>query len=198
MRYYIHRTDEALEHALRVTGSERANHKYVSRINVGGRFRYFYTPEELAAFRAGKKIGRKKAENQGGNNTARKSNSGAGIRVVRKDGTKQRVRPISRKARSSERGRLTIERLLWGKRKKKRMKGVTVKPINTAKPSSDSQIQVIRKDKASYRVKPKPKSKSETSIKVTRENNKSYKVRPVDTKRRRRTYRPGLTVTRRT
>ena len=196
MRYYIHRTDEALEHALRVTGAERANHKYVSRINVGGRFRYFYTPEELAAFRAGKKIGRKKAENQAGNNTAHKSKSGAGIQVVRKDGTKQRVRPISRKARSSETGRLTLERLLWRKRKKKRTKSVTVKPINTTKSSSDSQIKVVRKDKTSYHVK--PKSKSETSIKVTRENNKSYKVRPVDSKRRRRTYRPGLTVTRRT
>jgi hypothetical protein len=195
MNYYVHRTDEALEHALRVTGAERPNHKYVSRINVGGRFRYFYTPEELAAFRAGKKIGRKKAESQPGN-TTRKPKSGAGIKVIRKDGSKQRVKPISSKTSSSETGRQILERLLKRRRKKKRKNQITVKPINSTNSKSDSQLQVIRKDRTSTIVKPKTKSKP--TLKVTTENNKSYKVRPVNSKRRRRTYRSGLTVMRRT
>ena len=193
MNYYVHRTDEALEHALRVTGAERPNHKYVSRINVGGRFRYFYTPEELAAFRAGKKIGRKKAESQTGN-TTRKPKSGASIKVIRKDGSKQRVKPISSTASSSETGRQILERLLKRRHKKKRKNQITVKPINSAKSNTDSQLQVIRKDKTPTAVKPKTKSKP--TLKVTTENNKSYKVRPTNPKRKRKTRKPGLTVTR--
>lgn len=174
MNYYVHRSGEVLEHALRERGAERANHKYVTRINVGGRYRYFYTPEELAAYRAGKKVGRKKAESQSVETTKRKPKSG--IRVIRKDGTSYRVKPISTKASSSETGRQILERLLSGKRRKKRKNA-------SAKAKSNTRLKLVNEDGSRYKVRPKPsKPKTDTRLKVINEDGTRYRVRSKSTK----------------
>ena len=120
MNYYVHRSGEVLEHALRERGAERANHKYYARVNVGGRFRYFYTPQELAAYRSGKKVGRAKAEGQA-SDTNRSKNSSA-IKVIRKDGTSQSVKPIktSRTPRDSKDIWFRIVNDLFKKKRKKK------------------------------------------------------------------------------
>ena len=52
--YYVHRSgeDEYLEHSIFQKGV-RGSHKYIARMNIGGKMRYFYDPRELAVFKAG-------------------------------------------------------------------------------------------------------------------------------------------------
>lgn len=52
--YYVHRSgeDEHLEHSIFQKGV-RGSHKYIARMNIGGKMRYFYDPRELAVFKAG-------------------------------------------------------------------------------------------------------------------------------------------------
>lgn len=52
--YYVRRTgdDDYLEHSIFQKGV-RGNHKYIARMNIGGKMRYFYDPRELAVFKAG-------------------------------------------------------------------------------------------------------------------------------------------------
>lgn len=38
-------------------GSQKANHKYVARVQVGNGWKYFYSTAELAAYKAGKTVG---------------------------------------------------------------------------------------------------------------------------------------------
>ena len=59
--YYVHRTpeyDEELAHSLGGWIKRRAQgaHKYIAKIPVGGKMRYFYTQAELAAYKAGKTV----------------------------------------------------------------------------------------------------------------------------------------------
>lgn len=52
--YYVHRSgeDEYLEHSIFQKGV-RGSHKYIARMPIGGKMRYFYDPRELAVFKAG-------------------------------------------------------------------------------------------------------------------------------------------------
>lgn len=54
--YYVHRSSESyLEHAATSGGTgAKKSHKYIFKINVGGKTRYFYNPLELEAFRRAK------------------------------------------------------------------------------------------------------------------------------------------------
>lgn len=178
MNYYVHRSGEVLEHALRERGAERANHKYVARVNVGGRFRYFYTPQELAAYRSGKKVGRAKAESQASeSNRPNRSKNSSSIRVIRKDGSSQSVKPIktSRAPRDSRDVGLRIVNELFKKRKKKK-NTVRVKPISE---------------------KPVKKPEQEDTLTVTRSNGKTTSVKPTKAPvKRKRKRKPSLTVTR--
>ena len=59
--YYVHRNrgyDDELAHSLGGWIKRRAQgaHKYIAKIPVGGKMRYFYTQAELAAYKAGKTI----------------------------------------------------------------------------------------------------------------------------------------------
>lgn len=178
MKYYVHRVGDYLEHTVREKGGERANHKYVARVNVGGRFRYFYTSQELAAYRSGKKVGRAKAEGQASeNNRLKRSNSSSTIKVIRKDGSSQSVKPIktSRTPRDSREDGLRIVNELFKKRKKKK-NTVHIKPI------SEKTVK-----------KPKP----EDTLTVTRSNSKATSVKPTKRKRKSKNIRKqSLTVTR--
>ena len=176
MNYYVHRRGEVLEHALRERGAERANHKYYARVNVGGRFRYFYTPQELAAYRSGKKVGRAKAEGQA-SDTNRSKNSSA-IKVIRKDGSSQSVKPIktSRTPRDSKDIGFRIVNDLFKKKRKKKKNTVHVKPISE---------------------KPVKKPEQEDTLTVTRSNGKTTSVKPTKAPvKRKRKRKPSLTVTR--
>lgn len=179
MNYYVHRSGEVLEHALRERGAERANHKYVARVNVGGRFRYFYTPQELAAYRSGKKVGRAKAEGLASeNNRLKRSNSSSAIKVIRKDGTSQSVKPIrtSRTPRDSKDIGFRIVNDLFKKKRKKKKNTVHVKPISE---------------------KPVKKPEQEDTLTVTRSNGKTTSVKPTKAPvKRKRKRKPSLTVTR--
>ena len=186
MNYYVHRSGEVLEHALRERGAERANHKYVARVNVGGRFRYFYTPQELAAYRSGKKVGRAKAEGQASDrNRQKRSNSSSAIKVIRKDGSSQSVKPIktSRAPRDSRDVGLRIVNELFKKRKKKkntvRVKPISEKPVK--KPEQEDTLTVTRSNGKTTSVKPtkapvKRKRKRKQSLTVTRKNQNGDKT----------------------
>ena len=179
MNYYVHRSGEVLEHALRERGAERANHKYVARVNVGGRFRYFYTPQELAAYRSGKKVGRAKAEGQASeNNRSNRSKNSSAIKVIRKDGSSQSVKPIktSRTPRDSKDIGFRIVNDLFKKKRKKKKNTVRVKPISE---------------------KPVKKPEQEDTLTVTRSNGKTTSVKPTKPPvKRKRKRKPSLTVTR--
>lgn len=186
MNYYVHRSGEVLEHALRERGAERANHKYVARVNVGGRFRYFYTPQELAAYRSGKKVGRAKAEGQASeNNRSNRSKNSSAIKVTRKDGSSQSVKPIitSRTPRDSRDVGLRIVNELFKKRKKKK-NTVRVKPIpekTVKKPEQEDTLTVTRSNGKTTSVKPtkapvKRKRKRKPSLTVTRKNQNGDKT----------------------
>lgn len=59
--YYVHRNrgyDDELAHSLGGWIKRRAQgaHKYIAKIPVGGKMRYFYTQAELAAYKAGKTV----------------------------------------------------------------------------------------------------------------------------------------------
>lgn len=57
--YYVHRqSDDELEHSLGswIKARARGAHKYIAKIPVGGKMRYFYTQAELAAYKAGKTV----------------------------------------------------------------------------------------------------------------------------------------------
>lgn len=186
MNYYVRRSGEVLEHALRERGAERANHKYYARVNVGGRFRYFYTPQELAAYRSGKKVGRAKAEGQASeNNRPNRSKNSSAIRVIRKDGSSQSVKPIktSRAPRDSRDAGLRIVNELFKKRKKKkstvRVKPISEKPVK--KPEQEDVLTVTRSNGKTTSVKPtkapvKRKRKRKPSLTVTRKNQKGDKT----------------------
>lgn len=177
MNYYVHRSGEVLEHALRERGAERANHKYVARVNVGGRFRYFYTPQELAAYRSGKKVGRAKAEGQASeNNRSNRSKNSSAIKVIRKDGSSQSVKPIktSRTPRDSKDIGFRIVNDLFKKKRKKKKNTVRVKPISE---------------------KPVEKPEQEDTLTVTRSNGKTTSVKPTKAPVKRK-RKPSLTVTR--
>ena len=186
MNYYVHRSGEVLEHALRERGAERANHKYYARVNVGGRFRYFYTPQELAAYRSGKKVGRAKAEGQASDsNRQKRSNSSSAIKVIRKDGSSQSVKPIktSRAPRDSRDVGLRIVNELFKKRKKKkntvRVKPISEKPVK--KPEQEDTLTVTRSNGKTTSVKPtkapvKRKRKRKQSLTVTRKNQNGDKT----------------------
>lgn len=187
MNYYVHRSGEVLVHALRERGAERANHKYVARVNVGGRFRYFYTPQELAAYRSGKKVGRAKAEGQvSESNRPKSSNSSSAIKVVRKDGTSQSVKPIrtSRTPRDSKDVGFRIVNDLFKKKRKKKKNTVRVKPISekpVKKPEQEDTLTVTRSDGKTTSVKPtktpvKRKRKRKPSLTVTRKNQNGDKT----------------------
>jgi len=185
MNYYVHKVGDHLEHALRERGAERANHKYYARVNVGGRFRYFYTPQELAAYRSGKKVGRAKAEGQASeNNRSNRSKNSSAIRVIRKDGSSHSVKPIktSRAPRDSRDVGLRIVNELFKKRKKKK-NTVRVKPISdkTAKKTEDT-LTVTRSNGKTTSVKPtkrnrKPKNTRKQSLTVTRKNQNRIQIR---------------------
>ena len=52
--------DDHLEHLFGFgsrKGSQKANHKYVARVQVGNGWKYFYSTAELAAYKAGKTVG---------------------------------------------------------------------------------------------------------------------------------------------
>lgn len=61
--YYVRRTnkyDDELAHSLGGWLKRRAQgaHKYIAKIPIGGKMRYFYTQAELAAYKAGKTVGK--------------------------------------------------------------------------------------------------------------------------------------------
>ena len=52
--------DDHLEHLFgfgKKKGSQKKNHKYFTRVQVGNKYRYFYSPTEYAAYQAGKTAG---------------------------------------------------------------------------------------------------------------------------------------------
>ena len=61
--YYVRRNhdyDDELEHSLGswIKARARGAHKYIAKIPVGGKMRYFYSQAELAAYKAGKTVGK--------------------------------------------------------------------------------------------------------------------------------------------
>lgn len=55
--YYETYYGPTLQHAGNGNGNSRKNHKYIARVRVGDRFRYFYTQAEIAAYKAAKAVG---------------------------------------------------------------------------------------------------------------------------------------------